>query len=185
LNLRRMTYKSRGKTQPSGAHLVMKVVSVNVSLPKEVPYLGRTVTTGILKEPVRGRVMVHRLNIDGDDQADRRVHGVGLDMAIYVYPVEHYAFWARELGRDSFPYDQFGDNLTVEGLSEDTVRVGDTFRVGGTLLQVPFQIGEALSQIFYLQAELLDRVRGTDGAGPEEQEEGEKPHTMVGFKERD
>ena len=114
----------------------MKVVSVNVSLPKEVPYLGRTVTTGIFKEPVRGRVMVRRLNIDGDDQADRRVHGVGFDMAIYVYPVEHYAFWAKELGRDGFPYGQFGDNLTVEGLSEDTVRVGDTFRVGGTLLQV-------------------------------------------------
>jgi len=114
----------------------MKVVSVNVSLAKEVPYLGRTVTTGIFKEPVRGRVMVHRLNIDGDDQADRRVHGVGFDMAIYVYPVEHYAFWAKELGRDGFPYGQFGDNLTVEGLSEDTVRVGDTFRVGGTLLQV-------------------------------------------------
>ncbi len=114
----------------------MKVVSVNVSPAKEVLYLGRTVTTGIFKEPVRGRVMVRRLNIDGDDQADRRVHGVGFDMAIYVYPVEHYAFWARELGRDGFPYGQFGDNLTVEGLSEDTVRIGDTFRVGGTLLQV-------------------------------------------------
>ncbi len=114
----------------------MKVVSVNVSLAKEVPYLGRTVTTGIFKEPVRGRVMVHRLNIDGDDQADRRVHGVGFDMAIYVYPVEHYAFWAKELGRDGFPYGQFGENLTVEGLNEDTVRVGDIFRVGGTLLQV-------------------------------------------------
>jgi len=95
----------------------MKVVSVNVSLAKEVPYLGRTVTTGIFKEPVRGRVMVHRLNIDGDDQADRRVHGVGFDMAIYVYPVEHYAFWAKELGRDGFPYGQFGENLTVEGLN--------------------------------------------------------------------
>ena len=114
----------------------MKVVSVNVSLAKEVPYLGKTVRTGIFKEPVRGRVMVRRLNIDGDDQADRRVHGVGFDMAIYVYPVEHYAFWARELGRDGFPYGQFGENLTVEGLSEDTVRVGDTFRVGATLLQV-------------------------------------------------
>ncbi len=114
----------------------MKLISVNVSLPKDVPYLGRTITTGIFKEPVRGRVMVRRLNIDGDDQADRRVHGVGFDMAIYCYPVEHYTFWARELGRDGFPYGQFGENFTVEGLSEDTVRVGDTFRVGGTLLQV-------------------------------------------------
>jgi ferredoxin-NADP reductase/MOSC domain-containing protein YiiM len=114
----------------------MKVISVNVSLPKEVTYLGRTVRTGIIKEPVPGRVMVRRLNIDGDDQADRRVHGVGFDMAIYFYPYEHYAFWARELGRDGFPYGQFGENLTVQGLSEDTVRVGDTFRVGRTLLQV-------------------------------------------------
>ena len=114
----------------------MKIVSVNVSLAKEVLYQGRTVTTGIFKEPVQGRVMVRRLNINGDDQADRRVHGVGFDMAIYVYSVEHYAFWAKELGRDGFPYGQFGENLTVEGLSEDTVQVSDTFRVGGTLLQV-------------------------------------------------
>ena len=83
-----------------------------------------------------GRVRVRRLNIDGDDQADRRVHGVGFDMAIYFYHFEHYAFWASELGRDGFPYGQFGENLTVEGLSEDTVRVGDTFRIGGTLMQV-------------------------------------------------
>ncbi len=69
--------------------------------------------------------MVRRLNIDGDDQADRRVHGVGFEMAIYFYPVEHYAFWERELNCDGFPYGQFGENLTVSGLSEDTVRVGE------------------------------------------------------------
>ena len=86
----------------------MKLISVNVSLAKEVPYLEGTIKTGIFKEPVRGRVMVRRLNIDGDDQADRRVHGVGFDMAVYVYPFEHYAFWAKELGRDGFPYGQFG-----------------------------------------------------------------------------
>ena len=115
---------------------MMKVISINVSLAKDVPYRGRTVRTGIFKEPVPGRVRVSRLNIDGDDQADRRVHGVGFDMAIYFYPDEHYAFWEGELGRDGFPYGQFGENLTVEGLSEDTVRVGDTFRIGGTLMQV-------------------------------------------------
>ena len=114
----------------------MSVISVNVSLPKEVSHEGKTITTSIFKEPVHGRVMVRRLNIDGDDQADRRVHGVGFDMAIYAYPVEHYAFWEKELGRDSFPYGQFGENLTVSGLSEDTVRVGDVFRVGEALLQV-------------------------------------------------
>ena len=114
----------------------MKLLSVNVSLPKEIAYRGKTVTTCILKEPVHGRVMVRRLNVDGDDQADRRVHGVGFEMAVYFYPVEHYAFWERELGRERLPYGQFGENFTVEGLSEDTVRVGDIFRVGGTLLQV-------------------------------------------------
>lgn len=114
----------------------MKLVSVNVSLPKEIPYQGKTVTTSIFKEPVRGRVMVRRLNVDGDDQADRRVHGVGFEMAVYVYPVQHYAFWEAELDREQFPYGQFGENFTVEGLSEDTVRVGDILRVGGTLLQV-------------------------------------------------
>ena len=114
----------------------MKIISVNVSLAKDVSYRGRTVRTGIFKEPVPGKVRVGRLNIEGDDQADRRVHGVGFDMAIYFYPVEHYTFWEKELGRDGFPYGQFGENLTVEGLSEDTVRVGDTFRVGGTIMQV-------------------------------------------------
>ncbi len=114
----------------------MKILSVNVSTPKEVAYQGGTVTTGILKEPVTGRVMVRRLNIEGDDQADRRVHGVGFDMAIYAYPVEHYAYWQRELGRQGFPHGQFGENLTVSGLSENTVRVGDVFRIGGTLMQV-------------------------------------------------
>ncbi len=95
----------------------MKLLSVNVSRPKEVPFQGRTVTTGIFKEPVQGRVMVRRLNIDGDDQADRKVHG-GFDMAVYAYPVKHYAFWEQELGRDGFPRGQFGENLTVDGLSD-------------------------------------------------------------------
>lgn len=111
------------------------VISVNVSLVKEVPYHGRTVMTGIFKEPVAGRVMVHRLGLAGDAQADRRVHG-GVDMAVYVYPIEHYAFWERELGRHGLPHGQFGENFTVSGLSEETVRVGDIFRVGKALMQV-------------------------------------------------
>lgn len=113
-----------------------KLLSVNVSLPKEVSYQGRTVSTAILKEPVPGRVMVRRLNIDGDDQADRRVHGVGFEMAIYAYPFEHYSFWEQELDSDGFPHGQFGENLTVSGLSEESVRVGDIFRIGGALLQI-------------------------------------------------
>ena len=113
----------------------MKLLSVNVSLPKEVPYKGATITTGIFKEPVVGRVRVRTLNVDGDSQADRKVHG-GPDMAVYAYPVEHYPYWQAELERTPFPSGQFGENLTLEGLTEEWVRVGDRFRVGGALLQV-------------------------------------------------
>ena len=79
--------------------------------------------------------MVYALNVQGDVQADRKVHG-GRDMAVYAYPFEHYKFWEETLGRSDFPFGQFGENLTVEGLCEETVRVGDTFRMGGALLQV-------------------------------------------------
>jgi ferredoxin-NADP reductase/MOSC domain-containing protein YiiM len=113
----------------------VKLLSVNVSLPKQVPYQGKIITTGIFKEPVSDRVMVHALNIQGDGQADRKVHG-GRDMAVYAYPFEHYEFWEETLGRSGFPFGQFGENLTVEGLTEETVRIGDVFRVGDALLQV-------------------------------------------------
>ena len=113
----------------------MRLLTISVSPVKEVIYQGKIVATGILKEPVSGRVMVRRLNIDGDDQADRKVHG-GLDMAVYAYSVEHYAFWEGELGRKGFPHGQFGENLTVSGMDEETVQVGDIFRIGEALLQV-------------------------------------------------
>jgi ferredoxin-NADP reductase/MOSC domain-containing protein YiiM len=113
----------------------VKLLSVNVSLPKQVLHNGKTVTTGIYKEPVSDRVMVYALNVQGDGQADRKVHG-GRDMAVYAYPFEHYKFWEETLGRPGFPFGQFGENLTVEGLSEETVRIGDVFRVGDALLQV-------------------------------------------------
>jgi MOSC domain-containing protein YiiM len=113
----------------------MKLLSVNVSLPKDVPYRGGTIRTGIFKEPVAGRVMVRTLNIDGDGQGDLEVHG-GRDMALYAYPVEHYPFWEKELGRPTFPHGQFGENLTVQGLSESEVRVGDIVCIGGARLQV-------------------------------------------------
>ena len=113
----------------------MKLLSVNVSQLTTVAYRGRSVMTGIFKTPVVGRVMVRRTNLDGDRQADLSVHG-GADKAVYVYPSEHYATWTQELGRSDLAYGQFGENLTVENMLEETVHIGDTFRVGGALVEV-------------------------------------------------
>jgi MOSC domain-containing protein YiiM len=105
---------------------MMKLLSVNVSLPKEVPYQGKTVRTGIYKESVPGRVRLRQLNLDGDGQADLIGHG-GIYKAVHIYTIEHYDYWKRELGRDDFRYGQFGENFTVEGMLEDNVRVGDVW----------------------------------------------------------
>ena len=113
----------------------MKLKSVNVSMPKDIVHNGKAVTTGIFKEPATGRVMLHRLNLDGDGQADLWGHG-GAFRAVYVYSFENYATWARELGRDDFTVGQFGENFTVEGMLEDDIYVGDVFRVGGALVEV-------------------------------------------------
>jgi MOSC domain-containing protein YiiM len=107
----------------------MKLVSVNVGLPREVIWKGKTVTTGIFKEPVEGRVKVRFLNLDEDRQADLTVHG-GLDKAIYAYPVEHYEYWRGELPEMELPWGMFGENLTTVGLLEDRVNIGDRFRIG-------------------------------------------------------
>lgn len=107
----------------------MKVVSVNVGLPREVVWKGRTVLTGIFKEPVEGRIAMRELNLDGDRQADLSVHG-GRDKAIYVYPSEHYPYWRRELPDKELRWGMFGENLTTEGLQEVKVNIGDRFRVG-------------------------------------------------------
>ena len=113
----------------------MKLLSVNVSLPREISHKGRTVTTGIFKEPVADRVMLRELNLDGDGQADLIGHG-GVYKAAYVYSHEHYDHWAKELGRDDFAFGQFGENLTVEGMLDHDIHVGDRFRIGGALVEV-------------------------------------------------
>jgi MOSC domain-containing protein YiiM len=107
----------------------VRLVSVNVGLPRHVEWRGRRVRTSIWKEPVGGRVRVTRLNVEGDRQADLRVHG-GPDKAVYAYPSEHYAYWRRELPDVDFPWGAFGENLTTEGLLETGVRVGDRLRAG-------------------------------------------------------
>ncbi len=107
----------------------MNVVSVNVGLPREVQWRGETVRTSIFKEPVAGRVRVEALNIAGDRQSDLSVHG-GTDKAVYAYPSEHYAFWRGELPGVDLAPGAFGENLTLEGLREDAVRIGDRYRAG-------------------------------------------------------
>lgn len=110
-----------------------RVLSVNVARARSVPWRGQTVRTGIFKVPVEGRVKVHRLGLQGDEQADLEVHGGPLK-AVYAYPSEHYAFWRKELLGIPLPWGAFGENLTVAGLSEEGVRVGDRFRIGTALL---------------------------------------------------
>ena len=107
----------------------MKIVSVNVGLPRPVSWRGRRIMTGIYKDPVEGRVRVRRTNLDGDRQADLSVHG-GPEKAVYVYPSEHYPFWRRELELEDLPWGSFGENLTTEGWWEDEVHLGDRFRAG-------------------------------------------------------
>jgi MOSC domain-containing protein YiiM len=113
----------------------MRVISLNVGLPREVLWKGRKVTTGIFKDPVQGRVMMRTLNLDGDRQADLTVHG-GKDKAVYGYASEHYAFWKKELPNQELPWGMFGENLTTEGLREDTLHIGDRFRIGSAVVVV-------------------------------------------------
>jgi MOSC domain-containing protein YiiM len=107
----------------------MRVVSLSVGLPREVEWDGHTVLTSIFKEPVDRRLRVSKLNFDGDQQSDLTVHG-GVDKAVYAYPSEHYEYWFRELPGTDLPRAVFGENLTIEGLLEGDVRIGDRFRVG-------------------------------------------------------
>jgi MOSC domain-containing protein YiiM len=113
----------------------MKVASVNVGLPREVIWQSRTVKTGIFKEPVVGRVKVRKLNLDGDRQADLTVHG-GPTKAAYAYPTEHYPFWRAEFPDIDMPWGMFGENLTVEGLLEDEMNIGDKLGAGSAEFMV-------------------------------------------------
>jgi MOSC domain-containing protein YiiM len=124
----------------------LQVLSVNVGLPKEVVWKGRTVVTGIFKEPVAGRVAIRRLNLEGDRQADLTVHG-GPDKAVYAYPAEYYSFWREQFPEMELPWGMFGENLTIAGAinredainrvsTEETVHIGDRFQVGSAQLMV-------------------------------------------------
>ena len=113
----------------------MLIRSVNVSLPKQAQYKNKTVSTGIFKQPVSGRVAVHALNLDGDKQVDLVNHG-GEHKAVYGFAAEHYSFWQQKLGLAVLAFGKFGENLTVEGLDEARLCIGDRLRVGQSLLEI-------------------------------------------------
>jgi len=127
--------RDSGKRLATGNPLSLKVLSVNVSTPTVIPLPGNPIHTGIFKRPVTGPVSVSKLRLKGDSQVDLKAHG-GLEKAVYVYAHDHYAYWARELGRNGFSPGRFGENLTVEGALEDKIHIGDIFEVGTTILQV-------------------------------------------------
>jgi MOSC domain-containing protein YiiM len=113
----------------------MKLISVNVGLPRIIMSNGEPVSTGIFKVPVSGRVKLRTLNLDGDRQADLSVHG-GPNKAVYGYPSEHYEFWKKELPEMSLPWGMFGENFTTEGLFESGLNIGDKFRIGTAVVMV-------------------------------------------------
>jgi ferredoxin-NADP reductase/MOSC domain-containing protein YiiM len=112
-----------------------RLLSVNVGMPKDVPWHGKTVFTGVFKDPVAGPRRVRRLNVDGDGQGDLAGHG-GEQRAVFVYQIDSYSYWERELGRGDFVYGQFGENFTVEGLGDDEVCIGDRYRIGTGVFEV-------------------------------------------------
>jgi MOSC domain-containing protein YiiM len=113
----------------------MKLISLNVGLPRIVLRDDEPVSTGIFKEPVAGPVILRSLNLDGDRQADLSVHG-GPSKAVYVYPSEHYDYWKQELPELDLPWGMFGENFTTEGLSESELNIGDKFSIGSALVMV-------------------------------------------------
>lgn len=113
----------------------MNLLSLNRSLPQTIQIKGQTFTTGIYKTPAAGRVRLHTLGLEGDGQADLRVHG-GVDKAVYLYPHEHYAYWQKTLARTDLTPGQFGENFTVSGLLETEVHQGDIFRIGTAVIQI-------------------------------------------------
>lgn len=113
----------------------LKLISLNVALPRQTMYNGAPIHTGIFKEPVTGPVPLRRLNLDGDRQADLAVHG-GPYKAVYGYPSEHYEFWRQELPGTKLPWGMFGENFTTEGLLEKDLFIGDRLQIGSAIIVV-------------------------------------------------
>ena len=153
----------------------MKIISVNVGQPRQVPWNGGVVSTSIFKEPVTRRVRVRRLNIEGDKQADLTVHG-GPNKAVYAYPSEHFGYWRGELRESDLPWGMFGENLTTAGLNESEVYVGDRYRIGTAELVVTqprtpcYKLGIRFSDPEMIKRFLLSRRSGFYFAVAEEGE---------------
>ncbi len=133
-----MSVRSRPQQPESaqpGAQRVGTLVSVNVGMPKNVSWQGKSVYTGVFKDPVGGHRRVGKLNIEGDGQGDRAGHG-GEQRAVFVYQIDSYRYWQHELGRNDFVYGQFGENFTVEGLGDDEVCIGDRYQIGTATFEV-------------------------------------------------
>jgi ferredoxin-NADP reductase/MOSC domain-containing protein YiiM len=112
-----------------------RLLSVNVGLPRDIPWQGKTIHTGVWKTPVQGRRMARRLNVDGDGQGDLQGHG-GEHRAVFVYQIDSYRYWQAQLGRNDFVYGQFAENFTVDGLPDAEVCIGDHYRIGSALFEV-------------------------------------------------
>src|SRR6266487_3281275 len=112
-----------------------RLLSVNVGMPRDVTWRGRTVRTGVWKHPVAGQRMARRLNVDGDGQGDLAGHG-GEQRAVFVYQIESYRYWQDQLKRTDFVHGQFGENFTIEGLPDDAVCIGDRYQIGSALLEI-------------------------------------------------
>jgi MOSC domain-containing protein YiiM len=143
----------------------MKVLSVNVGLPREVVAGDEVVLTSIFKEPVSGRVPIRDHNLAGNQQADLRAHG-GVSKAVYAYPSEHYPYWREQLDRPDLTWGNFGENLTIEGLLEDAVHLGDRLRIGSAELVVTqprlpcFKLGIRLSRPDVVKSFMASRRSG-------------------------
>ncbi len=113
----------------------MKLVSLNVGLPRLLTWKGETFKTGIFKSPVSGRIMLRETNLDGDRQADLTVHG-GPNKAVYGYALEHYSYWREELPKEELPWGAFGENFTTEGMLESKLSMGERYRLGSAVIRV-------------------------------------------------
>src|SRR5206468_5578507 len=124
-------HRTAGPRQSDMARLLW----VNIGVPRDIQWKGRTVPTGIWKDPVRDSCRVGRLNLDGDGQGDLAGHG-GEQRAVFVYQIESYRFWQEQLKRTDFVYGQFSENFTIEGLSDDAACIGDRYQIGSALFEV-------------------------------------------------